>query len=1045
MKSTSKKPDPANSASHPSDELAAQLDSYRELAGFVPAILWRADPQTFQFTFVSSYAEALLGYPLQRWTDAPAFWRDHIYPEDQEWAVARRSQVAKEGGNYDLEYRMVASDGRALWVRDIGRVFSRESKRELVGVIVDLSKKRSGRRVLGKDKRWLRQLIDTIPVQIWSSGADGTVDFCNARWRSEMGLSLEELQGDGWQQVLHAEDREPALKQRAEGIAKGNPYEYQSRRRTADGQCRWFLTRVVALRDESGTITRWFGANTDIENQKQAEDALRESEQRWRGVFENTRIGVAVLDASLHFIDTNEAYQKMMGYNPDELRSMKPMDVTTEADRPSYQNLFDEVSAGKRDHFDIEKRNLRKDGESIWVRSNGSSFGSGENRLWIVMVSDISERKRAEEDLRESETRLRAFFNNSPNMIFMKDPQGRYLYVNQEVERVLRITEKQIKGKRDDEIFPPEQGAAFRAAAYQTNDRQVLRAGTAMEFEEIFVQEDGPHTTIVHKFPLFNAEGTIYAIGGVATDVTELKHLQGQLQRERDRLRLLLDLNLHFISKLELHDFFEAVAEGLRRVEGWDGAAILLPEPSTNDLRLYLTQGIGDPPVKVGTLVPIDDTISGKVYKSREPEMFRFDEIQISSAKAAAAWYRQILRSGLKVGCALPLIHNNRVLGVLVVATRRDQETATHDMSFLQELARLIAMSLSNALRYEQVNESRERLVSAKNWIEDQIRTEFSFETIVGASQAIKDVLKQVETVAPTDSTVLILGETGTGKELIARAICDRSPRRDHGFIKVDCSAIPGTLMESELFGHEKGAFTGATTQRLGRFEIADKGTLFLDEIGDVPLELQPKLLRVLQDQAFERLGSNRTRRVDVRIIAATHRNLEEMVAKGDFREDLYYRLKVFPITIPPLRERPEDIPPLVRHYVAKYAQRMKKDIKTIPARTMEVFTRYSWPGNIRELQHFLERSVILSPDHVLQAPLLNLEQAIRRWPSTGRPPFATRTRTMEEVERETILQALKDSNWVVGGPHGAAAKLGLKRTTLASRMESLEISRYQK
>jgi formate hydrogenlyase transcriptional activator len=444
-----------------------------------------------------------------------------------------------------------------------------------------------------------------------------------------------------------------------------------------------------------------------------------------------------------------------------------------------------------------------------------------------------------------------------------------------------------------------------------------------------------------------------------------------------------------------------------------------------------------DPPLKVGTLIPLE-TIAGKVYTSGQPAIFRYDEL--SAKYAHTEWYQEIVKAELKVGCALPLVQNGRMLGVLVLGTRQDQESATLDLSFLQELAKLIALSLSNALRYEQVNESREKLVNARNYIADQIRTEFSFETIVGASKAIKDVLQQVETVAPTDSTVLILGETGTGKELIARAICDRSPRHDQGFIKVDCSAIPSTLMESELFGHEKGAFTGATTQRLGRFEIADKGTLFLDEVGDIPLELQPKLLRVLQDQAFERLGSNRTLHVDVRIIAATNRNLEKMVEKGEFREDLYYRLKVFPITIPPLRQRPDDIPPLVRHYVAKYAQRMKKEIKEIPAHAMEVFMRYPWPGNVRELQHFLERSVILSSGHVLQAPLLNLKEAIRNRSLPGKP--SPRRRTMEEIERESILQALRDSNWVVGGPHGAAAKLGLKRTTLASRMESLGISR---
>jgi formate hydrogenlyase transcriptional activator len=286
----------------------------------------------------------------------------------------------------------------------------------------------------------------------------------------------------------------------------------------------------------------------------------------------------------------------------------------------------------------------------------------------------------------------------------------------------------------------------------------------------------------------------------------------------------------------------------------------------------------------------------------------------------------------------------------------------------------------------------------------------------------------------------MILGESGTGKERIARVIHDRSARSDQSFIKVDCAAIPAALMESELFGHEKGAFTGAISQKLGRFEVADKGTVFLDEIGEVSLELQTKLLRVLQDYDFQRLGSNRVRHLDVRVIAATNRNLEEMIEKGQFREDLYYRLKVFPITIPPLRERPEDIEPLVRHYVAKYARRMKKVIATIPASAMEVFMRYPWPGNVRELQHFMERSVILSAGPILEAPLGELDQVIRHHAARNRR--LAKFGTMEEIERESILQALKEANWVIGGPQGAAKKLGLKRTTLASKIERLGICR---
>ena len=310
-----------------------------------------------------------------------------------------------------------------------------------------------------------------------------------------------------------------------------------------------------------------------------------------------------------------------------------------------------------------------------------------------------------------------------------------------------------------------------------------------------------------------------------------------------------------------------------------------------------------------------------------------------------------------------------------------------------------------------------------------------NFEEIVGTSAVLKAALKQVEVVAPTESTVLILGETGTGKELIARAIHTISSRSSRAFVKLNCAAIPSGLLESELFGHEKGAFTGAVAQRIGRFELAHGGTLFLDEVGDIPLELQPKLLRVLQEHEFERLGSTRTQRVDVRLVAATNRNLEQMVADKQFREDLYFRLNVFPIQIPPLRERTGDIPLLVRHYVDKYAQRMNKRIETIPEEAMETLCRYSWPGNIRELQNSIERAVILTPGNVLQVQLKELQQA--------NPIPGTTVNTLEEVERERILQALQETGGVVGGRVGAAARLGLKRTTLLSKMQKLGISRF--
>jgi formate hydrogenlyase transcriptional activator len=341
---------------------------------------------------------------------------------------------------------------------------------------------------------------------------------------------------------------------------------------------------------------------------------------------------------------------------------------------------------------------------------------------------------------------------------------------------------------------------------------------------------------------------------------------------------------------------------------------------------------------------------------------------------------------------------------------------------------------VDNALAYREIETLKNELTSEKLYLEDEIRTQHNFDELIGASQTFRRILKQVETVAPTDSTVLICGETGTGKELIARAIHNLSTRRQRTLVKLNCSAIPTGLLESELFGHEKGAFTGAIAQRAGRFELANRGTLLLDEIGDIPLELQPKLLRVLQEQEFERLGSTRTLRVDVRLIAATNCDLEQMVAEKKYRSDLYYRLNVFPITIPPLRERREDIPALTRFFTQKYARQLKRPITAIPAETMTALTGYHWPGNVRELEHFIERAVILTRGSDLEVSLSELK--------SSEPVSVGSLSTMEDAEREHILRALEEADWVVGGPQGAAARLGLKRTTLQSRIQKLGIIR---
>jgi transcriptional regulator with GAF, ATPase, and Fis domain len=393
------------------------------------------------------------------------------------------------------------------------------------------------------------------------------------------------------------------------------------------------------------------------------------------------------------------------------------------------------------------------------------------------------------------------------------------------------------------------------------------------------------------------------------------------------------------------------------------------------------------------------------------------------------------MAAGLKSACWLPLVSRDRVLGVLAVASCGEAAFTDKDAFTLGQIVNRVGIAVDNALAFGQIAESRDRLNEEKRYLEEELQTQYRFEEIVGNSPRLKSALKLVETVAPTDATVLILGETGTGKELIARAIHQLSTRHERTFVKLNCAAIPSGLLESELFGHEKGAFTGAITQKIGRLELAHKGTLFLDEVGDLPLELQPKLLRALQEKEFERLGSTRTIPVDVRLVVATNRDLAKMVADRQFRSDLYYRLKVFPITTPPLRERAEDIPLLVRHFVSKHARRMNRRIENIPPDVMQALTRWNWPGNVRELENFIERAVILSQGSVLRAPLTELQipEQVRTTPEDT---------SLAAAEREHILRVLRETDGVIGGAHGAAARLRLKRTTLITKMKKLGIER---
>jgi len=654
-----------------------------------------------------------------------------------------------------------------------------------------------------------------------------------------------------------------------------------------------------------------------------------------------------------------------------------------------------------------------------------------------VLQGDLRWLTRLGGELTTQKGYLDELFALVPEAIAMVDGDGHLMRINGEFSRIFGYSSDEATGRSLHELVVPED---LRSESVEFA-RRVTERQEIVNTETIRQRKDGSRVPVsIVGVPASLKEGNISG-WFIHRDITRRKRLEDELKDERDRLRLLLEITNCMVSKLDLRGLLDELSASLLRVMHCDHCALLLPDSDSGKLRatmLYNSESRGI--TQEGMIVPMTGSISGKVFRTGKSlridniEMVRNDP-EVFGNPEGHAFYERVKREGLVSGCYLPLMSRGRVLAVLNVCKRSVNGFTENDMVFLEQVAHQIAIAVENALDYGRATEDRDREAEQKLYLQDEIRTEHNFGEIIGANSGLKSVLDQVAVVAPTDSSVLILGETGTGKELIARAIHDLSRRRERTFVRLNCAAIPLGLLESELFGHEKGAFTGAITQKMGRFELANKGSLFLDEVGDIPLELQAKLLRVLQEQEFERLGSNRTHKVDVRIIAATHRDLAQMVKQQAFREDLYYRLKVFPISVPSLRHREQDIPQLVRHFATRYARKMNKKIETIPAETMDALVHYGWPGNVRELQNFVERAVILSRTPVLHAPLGELEPSQPNLQTRAAPGGV-------EAERDQIIQALDASKWVVGGPNGAAARLGLARTSLVYKMQKFGIRR---
>jgi PAS domain S-box-containing protein len=664
---------------------------------------------------------------------------------------------------------------------------------------------------------------------------------------------------------------------------------------------------------------------------------------------------------------------------------------------------------------------LRKDRTEFPVDIMLKPIQTPQGIVTTSFVRDMTEQRAAMETVRRQDQQLRSIVEAVHDFsIYLLDRDGKVTIWNPGAEWIMGYTAQEIIGKHYSLFFTEEE-------QYRDGPSELLRVAVQkgrVDEQSWRVRKDGSR---------FWGDIVVTAIRDSVGEVTGFAIItRDSTDRKRAEEALMLQLSSAVLMNLDVRKLADAISESIRDMIPHDTATIAVQDPATDGLVVHFLRSDDGGTSRGEVRVLLEGSPDGEAFRTRAPLVLPW----IDESRFVHDSVRHLTEVGMQSGCWVPVLHRGDPVGVLAVASLLASAFSQREAEMLEKIAVQMAVTVVNARSFRQMADSRDRLTEEKHYLEEEINLENHFEDIVGESTGLRQVLKEIETVAPTDATVLIEGETGTGKELLARAIHRLSPRNERTFIKLNCAAIPATLLESELFGHEKGAFTGAIARKLGRLELANQGTLFLDEVGEMSLDLQPKLLRALQEREIERLGGTRPIHVDVRLIAATNRDLGKMVAEKQFRADLYYRLKVFPISAPPLRDRAGDIPLLVRHFVATHSRRMGKHIETIPEETMDALVRWEWPGNIRELGNLMERAVILTRGPVLYVPISELKNAgSDKGPSSERADLLTR-------ERERIVRALREAKGHIAGPKGAAARLGMKRTTLNSKLKKLGIQR---
>jgi PAS domain S-box-containing protein len=963
----------------------------------IPCLIMSAKPNG-SFDFVNRWWLELTGFKLeevQGWG-----WRAALHPEDAGRVVKEWRAGLASGEPFETDARIRRVDGEYRWF-----LLRNVPLRDQEGRIVQWYGTGHDTDYLKRAKDRLRLAIDTTPALIHTGRPDGHLDYFNQRWLEYLGLPLEEICGWRWTHVIHPDDVEEMVKKWRSSLATGEVFEAEARVRRADGEYRWQFHRKVPLRDQSGKIVKWYGSSIDIEDRKRAEEALQltsddlqESKAKLEEAQRITHVGYWEWNLLTDRVNWSDETYRIYGLRPQEC----PMDLATvrgkihPEDWESVSRALEEaLSGGAR--YNAECRVFRPTGEVRIVHSQGDVKRDASGRPYQMFgtVQDITHRKRAQEALQQSEFYLAEGQRLAHVGSWALDSDG-FDYWSPELFRMYGFDPaSKAPGLQEYLNCIHSQDREFMASLIT----RILTEASSFDVTKRIVRPDGEVRYIrCVSAPIVNNQNPQKYIGS-AIDVTEHELLTQELRRREAYL---------------------AEAQRLSQTGsfGWrpDCGEIVW---SDETYRIFEY----DHAVK-----PTIDLLVQRVHPEDRPDFLKVIESASAGATKFEHTYRWLLPDG-SVKHVHALAHalqdasgNREFVGA---ATDITEQTRARD-------------DLEKA--FEEIEKLKDQLYKENLALKEEIDQTSMFEEIIGSSAALRRVLVHVAKVAPTDSTVLITGETGTGKELVARAVHKRSHRAAHAFVSVNCAAIPQSLIASELFGYEKGAFTGASQRRLGRFELADGGTLFLDEVGELPSETQIALLRVLQERAFERVGGNQPISVDVRVLAATNRDLKAAVDAGTFRRDLFYRLSVFPIHMPPLRERVDDIPLLVEYLTERYANKIGRKIRNIKKKTLELFQDYDWPGNIRELQNVVERAVILCDGDILEVDETWLQRESPRQSVTHKGL----ARLDLNQEKELIEAALAECHGRVSGPDGAAAKVGIPRSTFESRIRSLQIDKHR-